>query len=82
MELIISSWPSDGQLYYVCRGRKQGEYLAKVVTSPEEANDVFVAFHASEHGGHCGMEQTQDAIFLRYYWPGMEEDIRKWVSLN
>ncbi|XP_047196137.1 uncharacterized protein LOC124851952 [Hippoglossus stenolepis] len=68
-----------GQLHYVCRRRKQGEYLAEVVTSPEEANDLFVAFHANEHGGHCGMEKTVDAISLRYYWPGMEKDIRKWV---
>lgn len=72
--------PTDRHLHHKCRRQKQGEYFAKVVTSPEEADQIFLAFHASEHGGHCGMEKTVDTIALRYYWPGMEKDIRKWVS--
>jgi len=56
------------------------EHLAKVVVSAKEANDVFEEFHDSHIGGHFGREKTHQAIILRYYWPGMEEDIRKWVS--
>ncbi|RXN09931.1 succinate-semialdehyde mitochondrial isoform X1 [Labeo rohita] len=26
------------------------------------------------------MEKTRDAISSRFYWPGMEEDIRKWIA--
>ncbi|RXN37825.1 gag-pol fusion [Labeo rohita] len=70
----------DGLLHYICRRRRRGEHFAKVVTSPEEANDVFVSLHASDQGGHCGMEKTRDAISSRFYWPGMEEDIRKWIA--
>lgn len=37
-------------------------------------------FHASDLGGHCGVEKTHSAIIARYYWPGMEDDIRKWIA--
>ncbi|KAL2102340.1 hypothetical protein ACEWY4_001508 [Coilia grayii] len=69
-----------GQLFYICRRRKQEKYFARVVRSPKEANDIFVSFHDSEHGGHCGMEKTVTAMSSRYYWPGMEKDIRKWIT--
>lgn len=35
---------------------------------------------ASPLGGHCGVETTHSAIINRDYWPGMEDDIYKWVS--
>ncbi|KAL7380000.1 hypothetical protein ABVT39_009651 [Epinephelus coioides] len=68
----------DGDLYYICR-RKQNkaEHLAKVVSTAEEANNLFVEFHASDVGGHCGVEKTHSAIIARYYWPDMEDDMRK-----
>jgi len=70
----------DGLLHYICHRRKRGKHLAKVVTSPEEANSAFVNLHASDQGGHCGMEKTLEALSSRFYWPGLEKDIRKWVS--
>ena len=51
------------------------------MSSAEEANELFIEFHASPLGEHCGVEKTHSAIIVRYYWPGMEADIRKWVSL-
>ncbi|KAL7396473.1 hypothetical protein ABVT39_006364 [Epinephelus coioides] len=71
----------DGDLYYICR-RKQNkaEHLAKVVSTAEEASNLFVEFHASDLGGHCGVEKTHSAIIACYYWPGMEDDIRKWIA--
>ena len=71
----------DGDLHYICRRKKnQPEHLAKVVSTAKEASDIFHEFHASHFGGHCGWEKTHTAIISRYYWPGMENDIRKWVS--
>ncbi|KAJ8011597.1 hypothetical protein DPEC_G00059910 [Dallia pectoralis] len=70
----------EGDLYYMCRRkRNQAQHLAKVVLTAEEANSIFEEFHCSQLGGHCGSEKTHSAIISRYYWPGMEEDIRKWV---
>ncbi|KAK5920783.1 hypothetical protein CgunFtcFv8_024552 [Champsocephalus gunnari] len=71
----------DGELYYICRRKNnQTEHLAKVVSTAEEANDLFEEFHCSNIGGHCGVEKTHCAIIARYYWPGMEGDIRKWIA--
>ncbi|RXN03986.1 gypsy retrotransposon integrase 1-like protein [Labeo rohita] len=44
-----------------------------------EANQIFVEFHASLYGAHCGTEKTKLAISSRFYWPGMGVDIDKWV---
>ncbi|KAL2083712.1 hypothetical protein ACEWY4_021485 [Coilia grayii] len=60
--------------------RKLEDYAARVVRSPQEANEIFVSFHDSEHGGHCGMEMTVSAMSSRYNWPGIEKDIRKWIT--
>lgn len=71
----------DGELHYICRRKKdKSQHLAKVVLSPEEAHNIFMEFHTGPLGGHCGVEKTHNAIILRFYWPGMEQDIRKWVS--
>lgn len=56
------------------------EHLAKVVSAAEEANSVFEEPHCSNFGVHGGVDKTHSAIISRYYWPGMEEDILKWVS--
>ncbi|XP_034054773.1 uncharacterized protein LOC117534630 isoform X2 [Gymnodraco acuticeps] len=71
----------DGELYYICRCKQnKAEHLAKVVSTAEEANHVFEEFHCSNIGGHCGLEKTHCALIARYYWPGMESDIRKWIA--
>ncbi|KAF1384205.1 hypothetical protein PFLUV_G00139920 [Perca fluviatilis] len=62
------------------RKRNQSQHLAKVVLTAEEANSIFEEFHCSQFGGHCGLEKTHRAIISCYCWPGMEEDIRKWVA--
>ncbi|RXN33963.1 gypsy retrotransposon integrase 1-like protein [Labeo rohita] len=71
----------DGELHYICRRKKDNsQHLAKVVLLPKEAHNIFMEFHAGPLGGHCGVERTHNAIILRFYWPGMEQDIRKWVT--
>ncbi|CAK6970437.1 uncharacterized protein LOC117534630 isoform X4 [Scomber scombrus] len=71
----------DGELHYICRRKKnRSEHLAKVITTAEEANSVFVEFHCSGIGGHFGVEKTHSAIITRYYWPAIQEDIRKWIA--
>ncbi|KAI4830765.1 hypothetical protein KUCAC02_002378 [Chaenocephalus aceratus] len=71
----------DGELHYICRRKKDmAEHLAKVVLSSEEADKLFKEFHCSQLGGHFGVEKTHGAIMKRFYWPGMVDDIRKWIS--
>uniref|UniRef100_A0A3Q3FUA3 Integrase catalytic domain-containing protein n=1 Tax=Labrus bergylta TaxID=56723 RepID=A0A3Q3FUA3_9LABR len=72
----------DEELYYQCHRTQdeQQHHIAKVVRTPQEANDIFVEFHGSAIGAHCGIDKTMHAIIQRYYWPGMRADIMKWVS--
>lgn len=42
--------------------QKQTTCLTIEVTSPQGANLVFLGFCSGEHGGHCEMEKTVDAI--------------------
>jgi len=51
----------------------------KVVKGAEEANTIFMEFHASSMGAHTGQNKTRDAVSKRFYWPGMSQDIDKWV---
>ncbi|RXN03587.1 pyrroline-5-carboxylate reductase 3 isoform X1 [Labeo rohita] len=71
----------NGKLHYTCRRKKdKSQHLAKVVFSPKEAHNIFVGFDAGPLGGHCGVEKTHNAIILRFYWPGVEQDICKWIA--
>ncbi|KAK7929026.1 hypothetical protein WMY93_005421 [Mugilogobius chulae] len=73
---FVSDVLRDGDFYYICRRRKEKVHLAKVVLTSEEADDIFVEFHAGAIGGHCGWGKTHRAIIDRYYWPGMQQDIK------
>ncbi|XP_058882741.1 histone-lysine N-methyltransferase SETD1B-like isoform X1 [Acipenser ruthenus] len=51
----------------------------KVVKGTEEADSLFLEFHASAIGAHCGQHRTREAISSRYYWPGMGSSIDNWL---
>ena len=38
------------------------------------ADDVITA-----GGAHVGEKKTIDVLVTRYYWPGMKEDVKRWV---
>ncbi|KAM4651530.1 uncharacterized protein O3C94_013962 [Discoglossus pictus] len=63
-------------LYY--KGNKNR--MAKVVTSPKEATEIFQEFHTNPGGTHHGITKTVNIICRSYYWPSMTVDISKWVS--
>lgn len=69
-----------GELYYWRHKGTDKTVNTKVVCGAEAASDIFIDFHASPTGAHCGQTKTWDAISRRFYWPGMSVDINKWVS--
>ncbi|CAL8236779.1 unnamed protein product [Arctogadus glacialis] len=71
--------PSHGDLFYICRRRQEREHLATVVGSAAEASLILEEMPCSSVESHCAVEKTHDAVISRYYWPGMEADIRKWA---
>ena len=66
-------------MYYVS-SKNDMEVRRKVVVGEEEANKIFLDFHDSAHGGHCGTQKTKYAVTARFYWPGMGVDLDKWVN--
>ena len=58
------------------------EKTVKAITTREKAEEIFDEFHSSPIGGHSGVNKCCYAVGDRFYWPGMTDDIREWVSLN
>jgi len=57
------------------------QYLADVVSSDKEKQTIFKENHDSALGGHPGETKTINKISVRYYWPGITNDIKKWVIM-
>lgn len=68
------------ELYYTRYKGTARTVKTKVVCGAGEADQMFLDFHASPMGAHCGQTKTRESISRRFYWPGMSVDINKWVS--
>ena len=71
---------SDGKVFYTgdnAKGPRQ------VVTSKEEVLDILKHYHTFITGGvNTGVNTTREKISTRYFWHGMSEDIREYVSIK
>jgi hypothetical protein len=43
------------------------------------AMQEMVLTHLHNQSGHLGMRKTMEKVKARYYWPGYESDIERWV---
>ncbi|KAF1388484.1 hypothetical protein PFLUV_G00090740 [Perca fluviatilis] len=78
----LSSKERRAETFRIKRVKKKISHSTwqKLYLTAEEANYIFEEFHCSQIGGHSGTEKPHSAIISRYYWPGMEEEIRKRVA--
>ena len=56
----------------------QGQVSRKIVVPMECRQLVFRQLH--DLGGHFGVGKMLAKVKERYYWPGYEQDIEKWVK--
>ena len=76
----------DGILYhwYVTRGSKVSEELRSIkqLGLPKVLRlDALKSYHNSlAGGGHLGIEKVRTAMYQKYYWPGMHNDIVTYVK--
>ena len=42
---------------------------------------LFLAYHASLFGGHLGRNRTLACLAHRFYWSGMSDDVKEWLTL-
>ena len=64
----------EGQLYY---SAKDGE---KLVVQAVDKERILVACHSDFGGGHFGRDKTTQKIEERYYWRGIQSDVRRHVE--
>ena len=67
----------DGLLCRKFRGPSNSEYTQLVLPSSLH-HKAFQNLH--NELGHLGLHKTMEAIKQRYYWPGYEGDIQKWIA--
>ena len=41
---------------------------------------LFLSYHASLYGGHLGRTRTLARLADRFYWSGMADDVKDWLS--
>lgn len=71
-------------LYYLParpRDRSSLSSSPRLVIPKGECRDAILEmFHSSPWGGHFGIKKTAKRIAQRYYWPGLMQDIAKYIG--
>ena len=57
--------------------RSEGKEIQNI--SNDRKEQIFREFHDSPVGGHQGMKRTLERIKLYVRWPGMKEDVEKYI---
>ena len=52
----------------------------RLVINSDTAKEVILQMHTHPFGGHFALQTTKDRIARRYYWIGMENDIRRMLA--
>ena len=59
---------------------KAGHVFYRALVPPVLREELFEAFHGNRLVGHFGINNVGKRLKQRYYWPGMDNDVRRWVS--
>ena len=70
---------NDGVVFYYLKRNKMRDRL--VLVCPESHKNLATeAAHNSWHGGHGGIDRTLERVFLRFYWPGVNNYVTEYVK--
>ncbi|MEW8092744.1 MAG: reverse transcriptase domain-containing protein [Candidatus Thiodiazotropha endolucinida] len=58
----------------------KGDVIFQLVVPKDMRLLIFDNLHSAETAGHFGRDRTVESIKRRYYWPGLKEDIARWVK--
>lgn len=72
----------NGSLYRLCKNKHEltSEFSWKEVIPSEFRKDIILQNHSEPIAGHLGIFKTYRRLALRYFWPGMHQDVVKFVS--
>ena len=65
----------EGQLY---KKNKTEPHRPLKVVKENEINIILYNLHSDPLAGHFALEETYRRVKVRYYWPQMYDDVRKY----
>ena len=71
-----------GRQWHIVLWRKRSSQSAQLqLLVPKAGRErLFLSYHASLYGGHLGRTWTLARLADRFYWSGMADDVRDWLS--
>lgn len=58
----------------------KGDVVFQLVAPEDMRLLIFDNLHSAETAGHFGRDRTVESIKRRYYWPGLKDDIARWIK--
>ena len=62
------------------KGRRLSNWKWKLVVPSEGRQAVLNECHDDPKSAHLGIQKTIDRVMDRYYWPGLSNDVKKYVK--
>ena len=56
------------------------EEKSDITYTEDDKNQILREFHDTPLGGHLGIKRTLERIKLNHSWPGMRQDVEKYIS--
>jgi hypothetical protein len=76
----------DGILYHLYQRRmkkkvKEEDTIRQLAVPTKLRHEIQLSYHDSKAGGcHMGIQKTYDSTRQKYFWPGMYQDIHKYIT--
>ena len=58
----------------------KGDIVFQSVAPEDMRQLIFHNLHSAETAGHFGRDRTVEIIKRRFYWPGLKEDVARWIK--
>ena len=67
---------------FLCRKFEtaDNEVVLQQIVPPSMTHEILSACHSSSTAGHLGVTKTSEKIEQRFYWPGLQDDTKLFVS--
>ena len=56
------------------------QILYQYVVPYSERRNVLEQYHDEKTSGHLGIKKTLSKIRAKYYWPGLQRDVRMYIA--
>ena len=68
------------RLYRVSRDTQSEEVVTQLLVPRSRREMVFQGAHYNPMAGHLGYDKTLNRIMARFYWPGIQAEVRRWCT--